>query len=505
MISFVPRPLIAVSTAPCHRTKSSFAADSLAIGILVMLAMTLVGRGLGFVRGIWFCRVLDDASVGVWGMAHDFLGMVTPIVLLGMPGCLPRYAEMYREQGHLPALVRRLTGVTIVFGGLFFFALLLFPAHFGWLVFLDSDKTSLVHSLSLAFLVVVAFNFIRELVSSLRQVRVVSLMQFVQSVAFTVLGIGWLTVSRSVAGLIYAFTFATLLAIIPGLMRLRDGWAGLPPSDQPFDANGMWRRVLPFAIALWSMNLLTNLFSLSDRYMILHWLPGPESSAQSAVGQYHSGRIFPVLLMSLAAMVGSILLPYLSADWENGRRSQVCMRMRQILFGVAAIFSSAAAVVLLFSPWIFGTLLQGRYEAGLELMPMAFVFSIWVALATIGENYLWVVERGKLAALAMGVGLAANVLMNLLLIPIWGLHGAVVATTLANFVMLLGTWWGMSWHGYRLDETAIYATLLPATLLAGPWATLISVTACTAINPQARGWCVDGWQTVRARFSREGE
>lgn len=490
------------TTAPTQRTKASFVADSLAIGMLVMLAMTVIQRGLGFARGIWFCRVMDDASVGAWGMAHDFIAMATPIVLLGMPGCLPRYAETYRERGQLQSLVRRLAIATIVLAALFVVTLFAVPSMYAWLVFLDSDKTALVYGIGLAILVVVVFNFIRELVGSLRQVRVVSVMQFVQSVAFTLLGIAWLALGGSLVGLIHCFSIATAIAIIPGAMTLQNGWSGLSRCTESFDSNAMWRRILPFAITLWSMNLLTNVFAMSDRYMILHWLPGSDAAAQSAIGQYHSGRIFPLLLMSLAAMVGSTLLPYLSADWEQNRRTHVCLRMRQILFLTAAVFSAGAAVILLFAPWIFGTLLQGRYDAGLSLMPMAFVFSIWVALATIGENYLWVVERGKLAALAMGCGLVANIALNLWLIPIWGLHGAVVATMLANLVVLLGTWWGMHHHGYRLDATALYATLLPATLLAGPWATLISVTACVAINRQVHDWIGEAWDMFQSRLNR---
>ncbi|MEM8669713.1 MAG: oligosaccharide flippase family protein [Planctomycetota bacterium] len=474
-----------------QKTKTGFVADSLAVGVLVMFAMTVIQRGLGFLRGIWFCRVLDDTSVGAWSMAYDFIEMMTPILLLGLPGCLPRYAEAFREQGHLPSLVRRLGIATAILAGVCLLALTSFPSLFAWLVFLDVQQTSMIQAMAIAILIVVVFNFVRELVSSLRQVRVVSQMQFLQSVGFTIASVSWLATDGSLTGLVYCFSLATIIALLPGVLVLRAGWSGLPDSSHPFDARAMWRRVLPFAITLWSMNLLNNAFALSDRYMILHWLPGTDAEAQAAIGQYHSGRIFPMLLASLAAMLGSILLPYLSADWEKQRRESVTLRLRQILFALSLVFSVVAASLLILSPWIFGTLLQGRYAAGLSLMPMAFVFCIWVALATVGENYLWVLERGKLATLAMGVGLAANIGLNLLLLPIWGLHGAVVATLLANFVMLCGTWWGMHRHGYPFDETALYATVLPLTLLVGPWVTLVSAITIIASNPQVRAWLAD--------------
>ncbi|MGB7324686.1 MAG: oligosaccharide flippase family protein, partial [Rubripirellula sp.] len=127
-------------------SESSFVADSLAIGMAVMLAMTIIQRGLGFFRGIWFCRLLDDAVVGQWSMAYDFITMITPVMLLGIPGTLPRYVEHYRVRGHLTPLVRRMLWVTIGLGAIFFVAIMLFPDFFGWLVFLQPQSMSLVYS-----------------------------------------------------------------------------------------------------------------------------------------------------------------------------------------------------------------------------------------------------------------------------------------------------------------------------------------------------------------------
>jgi O-antigen/teichoic acid export membrane protein len=476
-------------TATSTPSKASFVADSLAIGMLVMLAMTIVQRGLGFIRGIWFCRLLDDAVLGQWAMAHDFMALVTPVVLLGMPGSLPRYVEHFRAEGHLPSFVRRLLIATVVLGTLFIALLMSVPSWFGWLVFLDPQSTSLVYCLGVGVLTVIAYHFTYKLVSSLRQIRVASTMQLVQTVSFTVIGISWLTSGGGISGLVYAFAAATILAIIPGALSLTTGWSGLPKSESAFDARSMWRRLLPYAAALWAMNLLTNVFAVADRYMILHFLPVGEINGQAAVGQYHSGRIIPVFLMSLATMVSGVLLPYLSADWEAGRRDAVRDRLRKILFAVSVSFSAGAAVTLLLAPWFFSAILENRYTEGLHLMPMAFVFCIWVALATIGQNYLWVAERGKLVAVVIGVGLITNVVLNLMLLPLFGLHGAVVATLVANAVVLLGIWLAMNRHGYELDNMTFYATIIPATLLAGPGFALSSMAIICLACPRLKTWC----------------
>lgn len=486
-------------TEPTAQPDRGFVADSLAVGMAVMLAMTVVQRGLGFFRGIWFCRMLDDAIVGQWSMAYDFMTLVTPIVLLGIPGSLPRYVEPFRARGHLRSLVQRMSAATLVLGGLFFLTMLAFPRTFGWVIFLRPGYTQLVYAVAAGMLAIVFYDFVYGLVSSLRQVRVASLMQFIQSVAFTFIAVAWLGSGGGLVDLVVAFIAASGLAMVPGLLTLRRGWSTMPSADDTFDAAAMWRRLLPFAAAIWSMNLLTNVFAMSDRYMILHWMPGSDAQTQAAVGQYHSGRIIPMLLCSLASMVSGVLLPYLTADWEAGRHGRVKLRIRQMVFAMSAAFTAGAAVTLWMAPWFFATVLEDRYPLGLAMMPMTFVYCIWMSMTTLGQDYLWVREKGKWVALALAVALASNLGLNHFLLPIWGLTGAVLATLIANAVLLSGLWIAMRCCGYPIDATAILATFLPLTLLAGSTAALVSIVVATGCNGTVRGWCGEALAAWRAR------
>jgi O-antigen/teichoic acid export membrane protein len=476
---------------------TSFIADSLATGMIVMLSMTIVQRGLGFFRGIWFCRLLDDTEVGVWAMAFGFVTLITPIILLGIPGSLPRYVEHYRSRGHLPAFVRRVLWTTGTLVSLFLVAVVAFPDWFGWLVFLEPQNPSLVLSVGLASVAIIAFFFVGELVTSLRQVRVASLMQFLQSVGFTVAGVLWLSSGGSISGLVMIFATVSVIATAPGLWTLRQGWKGLPTSTEPFDSTGMWKRVLPYAIALWAMNLLANLFDLSDRYMILHLTQGGELAGQAAVGQYHSGRIIPMLLISLATMIAGIQMPYLTADWENGDREGMIRRLRQTLLGLGAFFTLGAAAAMLLSPMLFSVLLEDRYTVGMELMPMVFTFCIWSSLFTVGQNYLWVAEKGKWVGVSLGIGLVSNLILNAALLPIWGLHGAVIATLCSNGIVMAGIWYIMHRRGFRFDATMMFISLWPLSLIAGAPIAIVCVLLSLLVHEAARDACREVLQNER--------
>jgi len=458
----------------------------------VMFAMTVLGRGIGFVRGMAFCRLMDDTEVGQWSMAFGFITLITPVMLLGIPGALPRFTETYRLRGELATFVRRIALGTAGCTAMFLVVLMLAPEWFGWIVFLQPERLDLIHAVAAAVVGMITYNFVSDLCGSLRLVRVVSMMQFLQGVGFTCLSVTWLFCNGGLIGVVWMFTLACWISAVTGSLLLRRFWSTVQQvSPQEVEVSratggtesslrGMICRLAPYAGALWLMNLVGNCFELSDRYMILHFMPtasdlsgvASELTGQAAVGQYHAGRIIPMLLLSLAMMISGILLPYLAADWEQRRVEKVQQRVRDVLTLVSLSFTAGSSVAILAGPWVFEVLLQGRYAQGLGLMPMALCFCTWSAMVTIGQTYLWTVERGKWVPLAMFAGLVSNLLLNALLLPRIGLDGAVIATLCSHGVVMVGVWIAMYKCGYRSGASWVLISLLPLTLLASPIASM---------------------------------
>ncbi|MCM2370484.1 lipopolysaccharide biosynthesis protein [Aporhodopirellula aestuarii] len=519
-MSSVAQPQQVAPTIQSRPQQREFRVDSLAVGMLVMLAMTIVGRGIGFFRGVAFCRLMDDTDVGRWSMAFGFVTLITPVMLLGIPGVLPKFTEHFRLKGQLQPFVRRIAIGTVVCTGVFVAAMVCFPDWFGWVIFLQSQSASLIYAVAAAVVGMNVYNFASDLNASLRQVRVVSVMQLIHGVGFTVLSITWLVCGGGFTGLVWLFAAACLVATLPGMWSLTRNWAAAtsiavdpadaetsPEPDGKMSLGSMIRRLAPYAAALWMTNLIGNLFELSDRYMILHYLPLPpealasgsvdairETVGQAAVGQYHSGRIIPMMLLSVGTMIAGVLMPYLSADWEAKRLSAVRLRVGDALMAVSLVFTVGGAFAILIGPWMFDVLLQGRYSDGLKLMPLALCFCTWSTLVIVGQCYLLTAEKGRSVALAMFAGLIANLVLNLILLPRFGLTGAVVATLLAHAVMMIGVWIAMVVFGYPLSTQTVMLSFLPLMLLASPWAAIVFAAAIgwsQWSDPASRGRMVE--------------
>ena len=80
----------------------------------------------------------------------------------------------------------------------------------------------------------------------------------------------------------------------------------------------------------------------------------------------------------------------------------------------------------------------------------------------------------------LAVGLAANILLNLLLLPVWGLLGAVVATGLSTLFCLLLTLILNRQIGMRIAGGTWLAILAPASLTLGTAASIVTLLLLTA-------------------------
>ena len=439
--------------------------DKFLTGLSVMLVVNVLQRVVGLLRNLGFCRFLSDAELGQWALANSFFILAAPLAVLGLPGSFGKFVEIYRRQGKLGAYLRSLSIVSG--GGLIALSLAMCfaPQHFAWLVFNDVAAAKEMAWLISTLAAVTVFNFVNELVSALRQVRVVSAMQFINSAAFAVIGMIGLLWTQSWGILLPSYTLACLLGLVPGLWVLRHAHADELRSSGPIP--GMWARIVPFAIALWFMNLLSNMFDVCDRALLLHLTQGDAAMGQAIIGQYHCGRIIPNLLISVGTLLSGVLLPYLSSDFESSDTDQLRKRLQQVLQLVSVMFTGAAIAALLASPLLFDVTLAGRYDEARSVLPLALLQSIWMSLFLLAQTVMFCLERGKQVAVILAFGLVLNIALNYPMIMSFGLAGSVAATAAANGVVLALLLWRIGREGYPLGWRTALICFVPVVLVCG--------------------------------------
>ncbi len=456
-------------------------ADTLAASIVILLAMTVAQRVIGFGRGIMFCRWLEPEELGQWDVAFGFLNLAAPLAVLGLPGSFGRYVEYFRQRGQFHVFLRRTTLVSGLMCALATLVMIVEKNWFSQLIFGSADEAHLVVWLAICLAVIIVHNSLTALFIAVRMYRIVTALQFFQSLGFAAVSLGLLFAWPSGAtSVVIGYAVATVLSAVGAVGWLRSLAAAESATCEPVPQGAFWAKLVPFAIWMWITNLLANLFEVIDRYMIVHHSGMEANEALRQVGFYHSSRIVPLLFVAVAGLLGAMITPHLSHDWEMGRREAVVRRLNLMLKFLSLALFTASIAVLFMAPLLFEVAFRNKFQGGLAVLPWTLTYCAWFGTIAVAQNYLWCAERPGLSSFALLVGLLANIGCNLLLLPRFGLEGAVWATTLANLTALVLIYVFSAWNGMQVDAGTWILSFSPAALCCGPWISLGVLMAIVA-------------------------
>jgi O-antigen/teichoic acid export membrane protein len=328
-------------------------------------------------------------------------------------------------------------------------------------------------------------------------------MHFCQSLLFAAISLAMLWLRAFDAeSVVIGYGAACLVSAAVTLVWKGPALAAETSPDDGVPHREFWPTLVRFAVWIWMTNFLCHLFAVVDRYMLVHWSGLENAEALALVGHYHASRIVPLLFLSVADMLTGVVTPYLSHDWEAGARQRVSDHLNLILKFASLVMFAGGVLVLLVAPILFHYAFDRRYDEGLRIMPWPMTYCVWYGLLLVAQNYLWCAEKAKLATLPILAGLLANIAINVLLIPAWGLLGAVISTTVATGLALAVLYLINRRIGMQIQPGLIWLTIAPAAMCGGALCGLAGFAAVVAALPFSRTLINQNERDVIAEFGR---
>jgi O-antigen/teichoic acid export membrane protein len=236
---------------------------------------------------------------------------------------------------------------------------------------------------------------------------------------------------------VVAGNFTGTLVVYAALLVYRHEQLGLT-IDRPLlrRMNRFGLPLLPSMLALWMLNF-------GDRFFIL------KLADTSEVGVYSIGaRIASAMVLLLAAFrAGWLAFAYSIEDDERARRAYSYV-LTYLLF----VASWAALALSLLSPWLVEWLTTPAFFDASDVVPLLAFGAVALGGFNVVSIALGREKRTQFNWIATGAGAAVSVVLNLLLIPPYGIVGAGIANLCAFTVMFLViTWWSQRvfWVPYQ--------------------------------------------------------
>lgn len=473
MLTAAPEATATADPIPPPAAIPALRTDNLVDSVAIVLVLMLVQRLVGLVRAILFCRYMDPPELGRWDIAQGFFTLAAPLSVLAVSSGLGRYVEHFRQRGQMRAFLARVAAACLALSAIASAAIWLFADQLSQLIFDAPGERTTMLLVAVGLVVVVAFNYFTELFTALRNARAVAVLQVGNSVAFALFGAVFLFSGRTSApAAVAAFDLSYLVTVIGSLVWLARRWRQFPADGPALPGRQLWSKLLPFTLSVWLTSMVANLFDVVDRTMIVHLAPGTRTENLATAGDYHSARFMPLLLFSAAAMMGNLLTPHLTHDWEAGRKQQVSARLNLFLKMVGSVLVLGGLVAMVLAPVLFRIAFHNKFAGGEAVLPLSLSYCIWFGMFTIAQNYLWCLEKARLATAVLAIGLLTDVALNFLLLPMLGLQGAVLARSIAVLFSLVLVLAVSCRFGLKFDGGVWLILALPALFPLGIVATL---------------------------------
>lgn len=395
-------------------TRTKFGRDVIISGVATVLKSL---RNLLIVRVITFN--LSMADYGLWEQISVGIAFVIPWITLQLPGALVRFLAGEQDREELREGYYSIFFSVLVLGCLL--SLCLWIA----LPFLDSYAALapfLIHAdiilllIPLTAVLNVTFAYLRAFMLMIRH-ALLSLSQHFGELAALAYA---LQAGGGLGGALLAVALIRTIILLVG-MGIALGRIGFK-----WPRFSLLRAYLSYSLPTVPTSSLYRLFDAGDRFVLAYFLGNAAVGLYSVA--YMAGSFFTIIL----SPVHFVLLPLMAELWHARRFEELSEYLTQtIRYSAMLILPILAGTVLLARP-IFFLLVPATYEDGIPYFPVIGSGFACFSLGVLGSNFLATAGKTQLILLLVGSLAGLNLLLNLVLVPLIGIPGAVIATVLSQ-------------------------------------------------------------------------
>lgn len=406
-------------------------------GAGIVFVMMVASYFLGYLFRLILARELGVASYGlVYGIIALF-GFFSIFMSLGLESALVKYIAEFKAQNKL----EELKGSILI---VFLSKLLLTVLTCGILI-LFSDKIAsdylnapqasiLIKIYGIAIIFSVISSTLRSSFRGFQSMKYYSSTDFIKSVlaltiTFFLLMLGFKEIAPILG---FTLTFAILpLIYFPLLIKK------IFPEFLQIKAEltkPLAKKLFKFGIPVLFTGLAGMIFGYTDTILLTYFRTLKE------VGLYNVALPTMKVISVIGVAFTSILFPLSSELWAKKRKDQLGKGLGMLYKYALILVFPLALLMFLFPEIILGILFGGEFkEAGGVLRILAIGYLI-NTLSGVNNTTLSGIGKPKEVSKIMFSGACMNLILNLILIPFYGMEGAAISTTISFlFLFILST------------------------------------------------------------------
>ena len=372
---------------------------------------------VGLFVGIWVARYLGPEQFGLFSYAQAFVGLFTAIAGLGLDGIIVR--ELVKDPSKQAVLLGTAFYLKLIG------ALLVLLALAGAVTLSHQDSlTTLLIFIIASATVFQSFNIINFFFQAKVLSKYVVYANIISLFISSFVKIGLIFTNASLIAFAWVVLFDSVILML-GFIYYFQRHAKLNIKKLNF-SKAMAINLLKDSWPLILSGLVISIYMKVDQIMIKEMLN------TEAVGQYAAAVKLSEAWYFIPMVIASSLFP---AIINAKKQSEELYYARlQKLYDLMVWMAIAIALPMTFlSDWVVNLLYGEQYNQAGEVLMIHIWAGVFVFLGVAFSKYLTNENLTKKFFYRTFLGMLINVILNILLIPKYGINGAAIATLLGQF------------------------------------------------------------------------
>jgi len=396
----------------------------IAKGAGIVLIGTLIGRAFGYGSRIVIARFLGANDYGLISLGFAALTMAAALAAIGLPAGVTRYVSSYkgkedrgRIKGTIIGAIKMNLPISIIFALLLFFGADWISVH----IFHDAKLTPVLRIFAIAVpFMVLARNLLSATIGfqEMRyQVYTNELFQNVLKLAgiVTLVALGF-----GVSGAAWGWALAVILTPFLAFYFLEK--KVFPVFNTKIKAIPVEKEIFSFSWPLIFVGIAGIVMGFMDTLMLGYFCRAYE------VGIYNAALPTAQLINAIPRVFVGIFFPVISELYARNKIEDLKNTYSVVTKWMFSLSFPAFLLIALFSDQIIKILFGPEYVTGATaLLILTAGFLIGTAVGPT-DTILQAYGKTRIIMVTVYIGAGMNFSLNFLLIPLYGINGAAIAT-----------------------------------------------------------------------------
>lgn len=374
------------------------------------------------VFSIYMARTLGRDVYGLISIAIGVFGIATIVGDVGLNVASARYTAVHRksgEYGDVKAILLSSLFIKVVSAALLTFLLIIFSSDFN--ILFSKPVSGLITIIALALLFNLPASAFQAVIRGSHRMDLYAGANMFRDLIWAISSIVLVMLGYGVRGAVMGYLLGQIAWLIANVLEYI---IFLRVSDKPTPLAATGRKLVLFGLPVITMDIMIFLYNWTDTFVIGIFRPTWEVSCYNiAFGMIN-------MVMVLIASVSTAVFPIFSEKSRNAsgtELSEIFYRLTKMVS--LAVYPMLTAIVV-FGPYLI-VIYGKQYLPGLMSLWILAIWGYFRPYGNMSNTMLTALGKQKYVLYTTTTVAFLNVLGNFILVPIWGMNGAAVSSTVS--------------------------------------------------------------------------